>query len=416
MSFRFQKRVRIAPGVRLNFSKRGISTSVGPRGASVTAGKRGLYGNAGIPGTGLSYRSKINKKNKRTSNNRDQTSRSPSKNKSEVDQNPIQVIWDDTLQDVRFERSNGHTLSAQEEKLVRKQYKNQLVDIYNEKAAEINQQTERLLDLHKQLFHSDDSLSEMVTSSLDLDIVEPEEGTIFDNLFVSQKNELSFFEKCLLWLPERKKRFTELIREQANSEYQEKFEHYSNEKEAMLEEKEIRQQLTEKVSEGKIEAMEDWVALFLDELDFPLETDVDFQVVSATNAYVDIDLPTLAEVPIKQAKVMKSGKLKIEDKTQRDHREHYALMIGGSALYLASFFFHFFPTLQSVTLSGYNQVIDPSTGHENDQYIYSLKIDRKTLYSLNTKRVHPIAAFDQFQPRLNATKTYIFKEIEPYQN
>ncbi|WP_416149591.1 hypothetical protein ACM26V_00930 [Salipaludibacillus sp. HK11] len=85
-------------------------------------------------------------------------------------------------------------------------------------------------------------------------------------------------------------------------------------------------------------------------------------------------------------------------------------------MYLASFFFHFLPTLQEVILSRYKQVIDRSTGHEEDQYIYSLKIDRETLYSLNTKRIHPIAAFNQFQPRLNATKTYIFKEIEPYQN
>ena len=47
------------PGVRINLSKSGISTSVGPRGAKVTFGPNGTYVNAGIPGTGLYTREKI---------------------------------------------------------------------------------------------------------------------------------------------------------------------------------------------------------------------------------------------------------------------------------------------------------------------------------------------------------------------
>lgn len=128
-----------------------------------------------------------------------------------------------------------------------------------------------------------------------------------------------------------------------------------------------------------------------------------------------MDLPDPADIPLKNAKVMVSGKLKIEDKTQRDHREHYALMAGGSAFYLASFFFSYLPDLEEVIVSAYNQVVDSSTGHDKDQYIFSLKIDRETLFSLNMKRVHPVKAFEHFQPVVNATKTYIFKEIEPYQ-
>jgi hypothetical protein len=59
MSFRFRKSVRIAPGVRLNFSRSGISTTVGMRGLSVNVGRRGTYLNAGLPGTGLSSRTRI---------------------------------------------------------------------------------------------------------------------------------------------------------------------------------------------------------------------------------------------------------------------------------------------------------------------------------------------------------------------
>src|SRR3546814_9908220 len=61
MGFRFSKRITLLPGVRMNISKSGASLSVGPRGASVTMGKRGVYGNVGIPGSGLSYRERLDK-------------------------------------------------------------------------------------------------------------------------------------------------------------------------------------------------------------------------------------------------------------------------------------------------------------------------------------------------------------------
>ena len=57
MGFRFRRSVRLLPGVRLNFGKRGVSALVGVRGAHVTVGKTGVRTTVGIPGTGLSYTS-----------------------------------------------------------------------------------------------------------------------------------------------------------------------------------------------------------------------------------------------------------------------------------------------------------------------------------------------------------------------
>ncbi|MBS0471131.1 MAG: DUF4236 domain-containing protein [Proteobacteria bacterium] len=56
MGWRFQKRISILPGVRINIGKRGVSTSVGPKGADINIGRHGVTTNAGLPGTGLSYR------------------------------------------------------------------------------------------------------------------------------------------------------------------------------------------------------------------------------------------------------------------------------------------------------------------------------------------------------------------------
>lgn len=59
MALRFRRSIRLAPGLRLNFGKRGVSLSAGVRGVSVTFGGRGTYANVGLPGTGLSVRGRI---------------------------------------------------------------------------------------------------------------------------------------------------------------------------------------------------------------------------------------------------------------------------------------------------------------------------------------------------------------------
>jgi hypothetical protein len=55
MPLRFNRRIRLFPGVRLNFSKSGVSTSIGGRGAWFTFGRRGARTSVGLPGTGLSW-------------------------------------------------------------------------------------------------------------------------------------------------------------------------------------------------------------------------------------------------------------------------------------------------------------------------------------------------------------------------
>lgn len=59
MGLRIRKSIKIAPGVRLNFGKKGISTSIGKRGAGITIGPTGTTAHVGIPGTGISYVKKV---------------------------------------------------------------------------------------------------------------------------------------------------------------------------------------------------------------------------------------------------------------------------------------------------------------------------------------------------------------------
>ncbi len=55
MGFRFRKSIKLFPGVRVNFSKSGVSTSIGKPGATINISERGTRTTVGIPGTGISY-------------------------------------------------------------------------------------------------------------------------------------------------------------------------------------------------------------------------------------------------------------------------------------------------------------------------------------------------------------------------
>ncbi|MBU6257924.1 MAG: DUF4236 domain-containing protein [Burkholderiales bacterium] len=55
MAIRFRKRIKVLPGVWLNLSKSGLSTTVGGKGVTVNVGKDGTRSTLNIPGTGVSY-------------------------------------------------------------------------------------------------------------------------------------------------------------------------------------------------------------------------------------------------------------------------------------------------------------------------------------------------------------------------
>ena len=78
MGWRFRNSIRILPGVRLNLSKSGISTSLGPRGATINLGKQGTRATVGLPGSGISYSQMLTS----SADPGFETSNSPTKKKS----------------------------------------------------------------------------------------------------------------------------------------------------------------------------------------------------------------------------------------------------------------------------------------------------------------------------------------------
>lgn len=59
MAWNYRRRIKVIPGVYLNLSKSGVSTSIGVKGASLTLGRKGNYLNTSIPGLGIYNRQKL---------------------------------------------------------------------------------------------------------------------------------------------------------------------------------------------------------------------------------------------------------------------------------------------------------------------------------------------------------------------
>lgn len=59
MGFRFRKSIKLLPGVRINLSKSGVSTSIGRPGATINVSDKGVRGTVGVPGTGVSYSERL---------------------------------------------------------------------------------------------------------------------------------------------------------------------------------------------------------------------------------------------------------------------------------------------------------------------------------------------------------------------
>ncbi len=74
MGFRLQRSIRLGKFVRLNISKSGVGFSAGITGLRISKGPSGTWFTIGLPGTGLSYRKKLDSKsNRRAARSESQT-------------------------------------------------------------------------------------------------------------------------------------------------------------------------------------------------------------------------------------------------------------------------------------------------------------------------------------------------------
>jgi hypothetical protein len=92
---RFRKTIKLAPGVRLNMGKNGMSLSVGAKGAKLNFSKKGVRETVGVPGTGISqsdYIVKNETESKKDDDDREKKSRNTNHKKSKSSGEKSEIV------------------------------------------------------------------------------------------------------------------------------------------------------------------------------------------------------------------------------------------------------------------------------------------------------------------------------------
>ncbi len=406
MAFRFQRRIRLAPGVRLNLSKRGLGLSVGPRGASLSMGPSGVHGHAGIPGTGLAYRRKLSGAGGR--GGAPGTAATPGSVAAlegllaEGGSLPVRLEVDSQSGQVSYFHGDGTPMSDAETRVLRRHAEESLREQLQAHCERLNADLDRLRRLHEE------TPTPSSTGYVMRDFAEPPPAP-FQPLAPAWWHGF--------WPPARRAR--EAQNAQRRSEFDERYRAWEWRKAEYDAEEFARYQREGEQVWHDPDAMEETLRERLEEIAWPRETQIDFDLGSDLHAIaVDIDLPGEEEMPDRYwgmpPKQLRLTPRRLSATRQRElYRDH----VHGIAFRVLGAVFARLPAVQEARVSGYRQVIDPATGGERDQYLYSVKVTREQWGRIHFDRldqVDPVAAMEAFTLRREMTKTGIFRDIEPF--
>lgn len=387
MGFRFRKSFKVAPGVRINLGKRGLSANVGKRGASMSFGKSGTYANIGIPGTGLSYRTKVGGSKSRSSSSRKTTT---TKTRTSRVQNTklekIEVTW--SLQengDVIYKGKNGRILSEEQIKVAKKQNKDLIEQWLEDQCDQFNEEVQQLIDLYFTTPSPDEELNLPKPSPPQLNKV-----GITGKLFKSIRTKI----------------------EDKNQKLEEEYNKQLNEWQTF-------QNNIELASQNDLNAMAEVLAEVLQNISWPRETLVSFDILEeGPTVLLDVDLPEIEDMPQQVASVNSRGlQLNIKEFAKTHLQQNYLKHIHSIGFRFIGEVFVCLPTIKTVVFSGYSQRVNKKTGHIDDEYLYSVRVNRENWEKINfenLENVDVVECFSEFDLRRKITKTGVITAIEPF--
>jgi hypothetical protein len=393
VGIRFRKSIKLAPGVRWNFSGSGSSWTIGPRGASVGIGKRGVFLNSGIPGTGLSLRSQVSAPAAQASE--------PLPPGMKAFALTCAVADDGTLS---FTDSAGAPVSERFVNLAKRQGRQAIMDLIQAKCEEINEQIESLGRLHHDTPNPHTPPSFVPTP---FPVARPEPPL---------DRTPRFWEHLI---PGRRKQI-ELDNNQRSTWHQSDLSRWEADREAFYRCAEERKTLVETLIYKDTAAMERFLEQSLSEIVWPRETTVTFEIADSGSAVaLDVDLPEVEDMPSKLAAVPARG-LKLSVKTLSQTKIHtlYAEHIHGIVFRLIGEVFAALPNTAQVTAAGYSQRRDPATAQLRDDYLLSVKVARTVWNGLDFDHIASIdvvAALEQFDLRREMLKSGLLRPISPHE-
>ncbi len=183
------------------------------------------------------------------------------------------------------------------------------------------------------------------------------------------------------------------------------------------------QQKQQSSNEAKLLAEPDFMAetlgAVLGELEWPLETMINFDIADAGRlVLLDVDLPEIEDVPGAVARLAANKRrLLKKQKSQSILRQEYAKHIHAIGFRLVGEVFRTLPGVAIAIVSAYSQRIDKATGRTTDDYLYSVEVDREMFGNVDfssLEKVNPVAALAAFPIQRRMTKSGVFKPIDPF--
>ena len=279
MAIRFRKSIKLAPGIRMNLSGNGVSWNLGPRGMSIGIGKRGTYLNAGLPGTGLSMRHALH------SGARANTSSQRTSPRAANVPLTVTVADDGTI---TFKDETGAPVSDNMITLAKRQQGNAIMDLIQQKCDQINEQVTALGKLH---LDTPDPMSRHFHQATLFTVDPPRAATaqvpgFFARFFKSHRNRI------------------EQANAKSQAEHQTAMAEWLVAKDRFERTEAQRQALVDRSQEGDAKAMEQFFGDVLNDVVWPRETLVSFEVrAGGTDLVFDVDLPEVEDMPNKTASV-----------------------------------------------------------------------------------------------------------------
>lgn len=418
---RFQKRIKVAKGVSLNLSKSGTSLSFGGSGSTINVGPRGTYSTMSIPGTGISFRNKIDRK---AGTRKHYESLEPEK---EV-RNVIYSIELDELGSPVFKDSNENIVTdpAIINRIKRTNvYKEGLNRISASRCESINNESEILRNIHKKISNLInevewlDRLKDLPCKYTPMTFNDPM-PTMEECINEAEELAQSQIKKGLFGISRKKASI--FIEKNAPLLYEEKIKTW-HERKAIIEnlnhknkiDHETYLTITKKILKGDSDYILDTIRKIIEETSLSIEFNIDFQYLPDGRLFVDLDLPEIENFPMKKASLLSSGKISIKEKTEKELKDDYATSVCGLVFYFAGIFFNISPTIKEIIISGYTQRISLKTGNIEDVYILSVIFNRELFGKINYQNINPILALENFEHRINITSRFEMKPIEPFQ-
>ena len=390
MGIRYRKSIKIAKGVKLNFSKSGVSTTFGIPGFSYTVGKKGTYLNAGIPGTGLSYRTKVGGS---TSGNR-------SGGNSAIAKDAIKAQNAELVQEYNSHVEEIINLYGQVQELeTLSAYKNRLAQLRVKKyqREEIGEEMPSAEKLGAAL---EKQAKEIFTTAIPWKKAQINRQR---EEYVEKYFALRFSDQMKKW-EERRSAF--LMRQDAEEK---------RENEKFLSEYEEERVALEAAINGDECYVDLAIQNWLTSVELPLDFAVDFQYFSDKKLLaLDIDLPEIEDLPQEKAKQLASGEMKIVPKSRKDLNADYVECVLGIAAFFASHTGNVSPLIDRILVSGYTQRRNAKTGELQDDYVYSVVFSRASFNEAKLREKNAKEFCMSFTNRCNILASGVMKVIVPY--